>query len=202
MRSERAILKRWLGREGITLIETVLMLSVAAATTVIVMPAASSMLGAAKETRVNLELNAIGAALAEYCRDVGYYPGMEPGAATGGGPRVLVGEGPFPGVREAVGSEGWRTARRLSLVQYLRSDKGSPRGRWWGPYLSHNVAEDPWGNAYVVNIEFCDTATPPSPQRRAVYVLSAGENGIIDTPFEQLASEATVRGDDWAVRVQ
>ena len=63
-------------KRNLTLLEAILALSVATATTAIIVPAASGMLQSAKENRVLMELNAIAVGVAEYCRDVGCYPGM------------------------------------------------------------------------------------------------------------------------------
>lgn len=55
------------------------------------------------------------------------------------------------------------------------------------------ISADPWGNAYVVNT---GAAT-----QSAIWVLSAGPNGIIETPFEQ-ANATSPAGDDRAVRLR
>ena len=48
---------------------------------------------------------------------------------------------------------------------------------------------DPWRNAYMVNVGAKGT----------VWVISAGPNGVVETPFEGAAS---ARGDDVAARVR
>ncbi len=78
-------------------------------------------------------------------------------------------------------------------------DHGGPNGRigqvlreknpdmtgWKGPYLDA-VDPDPWGNAYLVNCHgFHDS-------RERIWILSAGANGIVETPPQ--CSET--RGDD------
>lgn len=69
--------------------------------------------------------------------------------------------------------------------------------RWRGPYLDPGVV-DPWGNKYVVNIRQADPLLGP----RAVFVLSAGRNGKIETAFDQAADSFTVGGDDIVARVK
>jgi hypothetical protein len=51
---------------------------------------------------------------------------------------------------------------------------------------------DPWGNTYLVNFGAARTGG-------AIWVLSAGPDGVIDTPFDVPLPHASVRGDDVAV---
>jgi hypothetical protein len=53
---------------------------------------------------------------------------------------------------------------------------------------------DPWGNAYMVNV-----ATSPD---EAAWVLSAGPDGVIETPYSQRVDTAAVSGDDRAQRIR
>jgi type II secretory pathway pseudopilin PulG len=82
---------------------------------------------------------------------------------------ILVGSGSMP---EADDQE-WLTATRAPLAAIVTFD-----------------APDPWGNAYVVN-----TGAQPGDR---VWVLSAGPNGRIDTPFRQPSAVAAPAGDDRA----
>ena len=79
-------------------------------------------------------------------------------------------------------------------------------GGWNGPYLSAPVPGDPWGNQYLVNTQFLDGGTTAADStgrvRRAVFVVSAGGNGVIETPFEQPIVDAKAFGDDIVIRLQ
>jgi type II secretory pathway pseudopilin PulG len=79
-------------------------------------------------------------------------------------------------------------------------------GGWNGPYVSAPVKGDPWGKQYLVNTQFLDggsTAADASGRpRRAVFVVSSGANGIIETPYEQPITDARAYGDDIVVRIQ
>lgn len=57
------------------------------------------------------------------------------------------------------------------------------------------AAADPWGNRLLMNVAAHDAS-------RAVWVISAGPNGIIETPFDQPAPTASPGGDDIAARVR
>ncbi|MEK6630817.1 MAG: hypothetical protein AABY89_08795 [Acidobacteriota bacterium] len=67
---------------------------------------------------------------------------------------------------------------------------------------------DPWGNAYLVLLGrmHTDSATASADRVLAMYVLSAGPNGAIETPFDPAANDAGIvsfggGGDDVWVRV-
>jgi len=79
-----------------------------------------------------------------------------------------------------------------------------PGTGWNGPYLSTEVTGDPWGHAFLVNTGFLRGLPPRQGRCRscAVFVLSAGPNGIIETPFEQLITSARAFGDDIVIRLQ
>jgi type II secretory pathway pseudopilin PulG len=79
-------------------------------------------------------------------------------------------------------------------------------GGWNGPYLSSPVAGDPWGNRYLINTKFLDGRTTIADEtgrvRRAVFVVSPGGNGVIETPFDQSVVDARAYGDDIVIRIQ
>jgi hypothetical protein len=92
---------------------------------------------------------------------------------------------------------------RVNLRRYPKGTMGPGTG-WNGPYLSTAVEADPWGHAYLVNGGLlCNMSTPPEARTaRAVFVLSAGPNGTIETPFVQPVGSAHAFGDDIIVRIQ
>lgn len=79
-------------------------------------------------------------------------------------------------------------------------------GGWNGPYLSAELKGDPWGNQYLINAAFLGGAGSATDRhgnrRKAVFVVSAGSNGVIETPFEQSITDARPYGDDIVVRIQ
>lgn len=96
------------------------------------------------------------------------------------GAEVLCGPGRLPVTGER-GAERWVTAPRAALAVAV----GDRRA----------VAADPWGNCYLVNLA---ALTAGGPAR--LWVLSAGPNGIIDTPF--VTSSETPVGDDVGITVR
>lgn len=107
----------------------------------------------------------------------------------------------------------WRESGTESIDDHLTTNRrgyqyrrpGENRG-WNGPYLSARIKGDPWGKQYLVNAKWLDggstAADAEGRPRRAVFVLSAGANGVIETPYEQSITEASTVGDDVAVRIQ
>lgn len=77
------------------------------------------------------------------------------------------------------------------------------RFAWRGPYLSAPVRSDPWGNRYAVNVRYLDPGSDssewnPHGHIQDVFILSAGPDEEIDTPF---AIDGVVPGDDDLIRV-
>ncbi len=72
-------------------------------------------------------------------------------------------------------------------------------GAWRGPYIDRYTINDPWGHAYVINAHFFPggiyQANTGGTVRHKVFVLSAGPNGVWETPFEDGTHE-TIAGDD------
>jgi hypothetical protein len=77
---------------------------------------------------------------------------------------------------------------------------------WNGPYLSTTIGADAWNNRYAVNVGLIDTTqgtqTAAGVTKSAVWVISAGPNGQIETPYDQSITEAMLSGDDIGLRVQ
>ena len=115
---------------------------------------------------------------------------------------ILVGEGLAPAVAPGAGA-AWAgeagTGRVGRLEEHLQTNavgyQADASGRltagvrgWRGPYLSPGVQPDAWGHRYILNVASW------SQRKGALVVLSAGPNGIIETPFD--SSGATPGGDD------
>ena len=71
-------------------------------------------------------------------------------------------------------------------------------------YVSQPLRSDPWGNRYLVNIGVLQTgeADETSTEPRALWVLSAGPNGLVETPYAASAVSAAVVGDDIGARIE
>jgi hypothetical protein len=107
----------------------------------------------------------------------------------------------------------WREVGTGALDDHLVTNRRGYRyrrpgeyGGWNGPYVSAQIKGDPWGNQYMINSHWLDggssTADSQGQPRRAVFVITAGANGVIETPFEQSIVDAHVYGDDIVIRIQ
>jgi type II secretory pathway pseudopilin PulG len=121
------------------------------------------------------DINRIASAVNLYIRDTLLYPTGINGATTY---HYLYSDGEIPLNNPLASGPG------MPLLEFLNSgDFGG--SDWHGPYLT-GVSSDPWGNAYLVN-----TQGYFFPGERTL-VISAGPNGMIDTP---LAASAPVDDD-------
>ena len=107
----------------------------------------------------------------------------------------------------------WRETAAGSLDDHLMTNRHGyhyrrpgQTGGWNGPYVSAEITGDPWGKQYMVNTQFLDggsTAADSQGQvRHAVFVVSPGANGVVETPFEQPINDVQVSGDDIIIRIQ
>lgn len=188
---------------GLSLLDTAMSLSMLAAVSGIVVPAAAGMMDRARVARAQMEVNAIATALMGYYRDIGKYPGGEKVHYHQQTERlVLASDGTLPEAGSSLAMRQWVQSPRASLYRFLRTSDDYAGDRWRGPYLPNNISEDPWGQAYMVNISCAITSATSGERKRAVFVLSAGPNGVVNTPFHQFASRAETLGDDIAIRIQ
>jgi type II secretory pathway pseudopilin PulG len=89
---------------------------------------------------------------------------------------------------------------------------------WQGPYIgaggmgtpgsaaatTYKLPPDPWGNKYYVNVAYLH---PPhlahgSPNKEAVFIISAGANEMLETEFDVDSRDWKPRGDDICFRIR
>lgn len=178
---------------------------------VLAWPAIRRTRDAARLDRARREASAIAGALVRFYRDAGFFPLWgQVGAGQLGRVDLLVSDGAAP---EAPVHSSWSTGRVGRLADELVTNAPSyvvrddPESMGWsGPYLPSAPGPDPWGHRYVVNIGLIPSADAPPDEagaaKYAVWVLSAGPDGVVETPFRQLIADATLAGDDIGVRLQ
>lgn len=199
---------------GFTLIELTVVLAVIVTLALILTPSIGNFINDSRMARARTDCQTIAAAIVQFYRDTGFFPQWA--AAVNGGP------GPAQNRIQVLTTQGnppledqptpWSTSAVFPLAdQLLVNAPGyamrtvSSQFGWNGPYLSSDLQSDPWGNRYVVNIGLIDLSpgvqTPTGP-KAAVWVLSAGPNGVLETPFNRPVTNATLFGDDIGIRIQ
>ena len=190
MKSEGKAVRRSEALTGLQLlgcVAAILVLALAA-------PAAFAVaVNRARVARANADVQAIAEAIAGLAGQTGSPLVAPPGqtANSNGLLDLFVGPGNVP--RQGDGNQ-WIAGRTSALAERLGG-----RSR-----LRLELGSDPWGNRYTVNIGALHAAMAAAAARTgtAIWVMSAGPNGIIETPFVQNGERATLGGDDIGARVR
>lgn len=92
------------------------------------------------------------------------------------------------------------------------SYSGDPERGWAGPYVASLPKTDPWGNKYMVNIQYLNAGflktytgpntNAPSLPSIGVIVISAGPNRNIETIVDQPFASFQAQGDDIVFRIK
>jgi len=177
--------------KGFTLIEVIVAIAVVAILAGIITPSVIKHLDDSKRARAQNDCQVVGSTLASFYKDTGRWPNMDASGATGAAAlTLLVGEGATPTAAGAAANWGQATtAATADLMAYhLVSNRPKNQAvniynatgefRWSGPYHT-SFTSDPWGNRYAVNVGNMFSAN------NAVWVISAGPNGVINTAFNQ-----------------
>jgi len=202
-------------RQGFTLIELTVVLAVIVTLALVLTPSISNFINDARMARARTDCQTLASAIITFYRDNGFFPSWK--LAQNGGPglpgdrvQLLVSPGNIPQEDQP---SLWTTGTAGQLSEQLIKDipgyslktSTSPNG-WNGPYLSNEITADPWGNRYIVNIQLIDSSATATTRtggvKLAVWVLSAGANGIIETPYSQSILTAATLGDDIGSRLQ
>jgi len=194
-----------------------IILSVIAILTAVLIPTVMSHITQARILRARQDVRTISESLMRFYQDLGFLPTTRDsldGRIGSDRMGLLVSGGRTPvGASDAHDTGGWETSDIDYFSNHLVNDvpgyrlKTSDSGLGWnGPYLTAAPEADPWGNRYMINIEFIDTTAGALDAngaiKLAVFVLSAGENGTIETAYSQPHTDASVGGDDIGHRLQ
>lgn len=200
---------------GFTLIELTVVLAVIVTLALILTPSITNFINDSRTARARADTQTMASAITQFYKDNGFFPQWS--AANSGGPGLtankvdlLISPGNTPMVAAA---NTWTTGTTDTLANQLMSDTPSYTQKtatatfgWNGPYLSSAIGSDPWNNRYEVNVGLIDTTQGTvganGNTKSAVWVLSAGPNGQLDTSYTQPMTTAALAGDDIAVRVQ
>ncbi len=194
---------------GLSMVEVVIILSVMTTVTGILAPASLTLVQQARELQVERESASLRDAVVKLLLDSNR-TAIRLGPANAARVDLLVSEGVAPD-GDGAGDARWLRMPNGSgtidmLDHYLvennpagDASKAWPTptslesGGWRGAYLRAVPASDPWGHRYAVNVLYLGT-------RLDVLVLSAGPNGLVETPYE--GRGLLPGGDDRAVLVR
>jgi len=200
---------------GFTLIELTVVLAVIVTLALILTPSITNFINDSRVARARADTQTFASAITQFYKDNGFFPQWS--AANSGGPGLaankvdlLVSPGNVPAVSTP---NTWTTGTTDTLANQLMSDaptytqKGAATTFGWnGPYLSSTIGADPWNNRYEVNVGLIEmtqgTVGANGSTKSAVWMISAGPNGQLETSYTQPITTATLTGDDIAVRVQ
>lgn len=204
------------GSTGFTLIELTVVLAVIVTLALVLTPSIANSINDARVARARNDCQTIANGIYQFYRDTGYFPlwRLAPGGGAGvpaNRLQLLVSRGNLPA--EDIPTP-WTTGTAGSLSDQLVTNAPGYAMRtptsqfgWNGPYFSSEISPDPWGNRYVVNVALIEMSpgavTAGGRPKMAVWVLSAGPNGVIDTPFaSSILAAGQPGGDDIATRIQ
>ena len=201
---------------GFTLIELTVVLAVIVTLALVLTPSITNFINDSRVARARNDTQTIAAAIIQFYRDTGFFPQWS--AANAGGPGLvankvdlLISPGNVPSVASA---NLWTTGTNDDLNDQLITNAPAYTTRtatasfgWNGPYMSSGIGADAWNNRHMVNVGMIDTTqgtqTSGGATKSAVWVISAGANGQIETPPTQaITSAPTASGDDIGIRIQ
>jgi prepilin-type N-terminal cleavage/methylation domain-containing protein len=200
---------------GFTLIELTVVLAVIVTLALILTPSITNFINDSRVARTESDVRTIASAIAQFYKDNGFFPQWS--TANAGGPGLpankvdlLISPGNIPTVTAA---NTWTTGTNDTLADqlianapaYTMKTAGANFG-WNGPYLSSAIGADAWNNRLAVNVGLIDTTQGTQAAgggtKSAVWVISAGPNGQLETAYTQAITAAVKSGDDIATRVQ
>lgn len=210
-------------QRGFTLLEITIVVAVMAILGLILAPAIVSFLNQSRLARAENDVRTIADAVVEFVKDNGFHPQWADGQR---GERIQLLVSPGALGEAQPGAESWLNTQPGSIdlisnqlvnnrpsfgaTGYPLKQALSGTG-WNGPYLASHLLEDPWGNRYVINVEHLSNSIDSMEsdgvqEKRAVWVLSAGPDGIFDTAYptssSQLRSNAVASPADISARIQ
>ena len=178
---------------GFSIVEATIVLAVVAVLAGAVAPSVSRTLAQSRLARAQNDVQAIRTAIHNVLTEhTLFVPFTSTGALDGDAIEVLVSDGDIPFT--AIGATVWDDPVTCCagavdvafLEAHLVTNIGlgaagsysAGAGGWRGAYINAPIDPDPWGNRYGVNAEYLKTTTTND-----VFVLSAGPDEEIDTPF-------------------
>lgn len=206
-------------RSGFTLMEIIIAVAIVAIFAAAISPMVFKHLEDARITRAQSESESLATAVLSYYKDTGTWPYTSADGPTGNAVARVTSSANVPavaGTGNAAGAVNWGTQDTAKLLgdylYYNNPDDDSSAtgvgadqasadwptsgpGAWRGPYVSAYTFDDPWGNAYVLNVNYAPGGAYTGTVRHKVFVLSAGPDGMWQTGWADGSVEEAL-GDD------
>lgn len=191
-------MERLNNKKGFTLIEMVVVLAVIGILAAVMTPMLISYVKDAKIRRAESDVKAIGAAVLAFNKDLNKWPIWD--AASGTYNVLSSTDGDAVTATDVLWTATGGTLEG-QLVTNVPVYASTGKRKWMGPYLER-INADPWGNNYYVNVLYLQSTYLSPGSEKAVFALSAGPNGVIDTAFMQAVTAFSATGDDIAYRIK
>jgi prepilin-type N-terminal cleavage/methylation domain-containing protein len=206
--------------QGFSILEVIVVLAVIGALSAMLSPVVFRYIDDANRTRAQADVDQIATALNAMYKDTGRWAFYADGAGSGTGPTAwAAGDAEHLTSNDACDSAdtdlvtcdlnlptltgaGWVSNTKTTSISNQLAENTpvyatTGSRRWLGPYLQTIPTFDPWNHSYLVNIKDADAATD------AVYVVSAGQDGIVQTSANTVSAATLVAsGDDIVARVK
>jgi general secretion pathway protein G len=185
--------------KGFTLIEVIVVAAIIAILAGILVPMIFNQIDESKTSRAQADVRVLANAIMMFRSDTGKWPTWDTSTGTDAVTLLYVPDA-TAGTTPTL-SAGWGGVVAGNITDHIRDNTNAYYKNWKGPYIPQlNV--DPWGHALVINAGAF--RSPGSP----VWVISAGPNGVVDTPEDSPTINKTKIGvdisgaDDIGVRLQ
>ena len=178
---------------GVTLVEVAILVVVTLSIMGALAPTMSAVILRAETTAATTAMSNIDTQINAILSDMSYtylnYDGVQNSAQR---VNLIVSDGDIPSAVSGTGSATWQGAVNGTTIDFIErhlvtNNPGGNAGNaypsptagaaWHGAYLDNPIDPDPWGNRYMVNVEYL------GPSNNDVVVYSAGPDEEIDSAY-------------------